>query len=551
MHWSIHRKLLGLALLGLAVAVLIGAVCLQRLRGFEGSMSRAIALAELRSQQVRAAQLHADLRADVLAALLETDLAAGRLSEIDSDLSAHASRLRQSLAALGSSSAAPEITGPLEEARAALETQIQTAQEIVTIAQSHDRTIAPSHQQFESAFPEAERKIAALGELIDKAMERASSGAMATVGSAEMRIALILLIGALGALAAGLLTSRRIVERVKRTVQVLEAVASGDLTRHVEVSSGDEIARMGLALNRTVDSVREAFQRIAEGARSLADSAHGLNDVSSNLASGAEEMSSQSSAVAAASEETTVNIDAVTAAVGQVKANVIVVASAAEQMNGSIGEVAKSTGDASQIARSAASATSEAMQRVDTLGKSATQIGKVLETINDIADQTNLLALNATIEAARAGEAGKGFAVVANEVKELAKQTAAATEDIRNRIASIQGATSETVQSISQINQTIQTVSEIATAIAAAVEQQTSATADIAQNIAQAAARAGEVAQAATETAGATREITRNIAGVSEAAHRTAEGAGQTRVAADDLRSLSDRLLELVGHFKV
>jgi methyl-accepting chemotaxis protein len=171
--------------------------------------------------------------------------------------------------------------------------------------------------------------------------------------------------------------------------------------------------------------------------------------------------------------------------------------------------------------------------------------------IQDIAEQTNLLALNATIEAARAGEAGKGFAVVATEVKELAKQTASATEDIRRRIESIQASTGETVAAIGEIGHVIQQVNDVSRTIASAVEEQSITTREIASNVAQSAAAADTVAKGISESATATQEITQSIAAVNEAALQTAQGATNTQAAGSELTRLSEQLQGLVGQFRI
>lgn len=190
-------------------------------------------------------------------------------------------------------------------------------------------------------------------------------------------------------------------------------------------------------------------------------------------------------------------------------------------------------------------------EKIGQLGTAADQIGKVIEVIQDIAEQTNLLALNATIEAARAGRAGKGFAVVATEVKELAKQTAIATEDIRKRIEGIQSTTGDTVKAIGQISEVIHRVNEVSRTIASAVEEQSITTKEIAQNMAQTSSAAMLVSKGVTETASASQEITRNLVGVDQAAKQSAQGAAQTQVAGRELAELAGQLQTMVSQFRV
>jgi methyl-accepting chemotaxis protein len=206
-------------------------------------------------------------------------------------------------------------------------------------------------------------------------------------------------------------------------------------------------------------------------------------------------------------------------------------------MSASIKEIAKNAHESAKVATSAVRVADETNQIVAKLGDSSTEIGQVIKVITSIAQQTNLLALNATIEAARAGEAGKGFAVVANEVKELAKQTAKATEDISRKIEAIQGDTKSAVGAIGQIGEVIKQVNDISNTIATAVEEQNATTNEMARNV--------------SEAARGSSEITRNIAGVAQAAQSTAHGAGDSAKAAGSLAEMSTRLRELVAQFRL
>lgn len=189
--------------------------------------------------------------------------------------------------------------------------------------------------------------------------------------------------------------------------------------------------------------------------------------------------------------------------------------------------------------------------KVGDLGTAADEIGKVIEVIQDIAEQTNLLALNATIEAARADEAGRGFAVVATEVKELAKQTASATDNIRRRIEAIQSSTDEAVDSIRSISDIISDVNEVARTIASAVEEQSITTKQIAGNVSQTASAAEVVSRSVSESATASREITESISRVDQGLNRTASGASQTKSAGEGLQQLATEMQELVGLFRL
>jgi methyl-accepting chemotaxis protein len=257
-----------------------------------------------------------------------------------------------------------------------------------------------------------------------------------------------------------------------------------------------------------------------------------IAEMAQQVASAAEEFSANSGQMSANAEETSVQSRVVASVAERVNSNLQTVANGSRDVGASIQEIATNANEAARVAASAVVAVEDSNRTVSRLGDSSAEIGQVVKIITTIAQQTNLLALNATIEAARAGEAGKGFAVVANEVKQLAKQTAQATEDIGRKIANIQGESSGAVKAIGQIGSIIKTVNDISSAIAVAVQKQTLTTDEMSRNVGE-AARGSE-------------EISRNISGVSEAAQNTASGATESRKAAKDLADLATRLQGLV-----
>ncbi|MDQ7065288.1 MAG: methyl-accepting chemotaxis protein [candidate division KSB1 bacterium] len=255
----------------------------------------------------------------------------------------------------------------------------------------------------------------------------------------------------------------------------------------------------------------------------LNQSAKALQTISQHLADNAEETSIQSTHVSQASEG--------------VSRNMSNVASSIEEMNASIKEIAERGAEAARIAQQAVGVADDTNETISNLGQSSMEISKVIKVIHSIAQQTNLLALNATIEAARAGEAGKGFAVVANEVKELAKETARATEDITRRIEKIQEDTQKSIESTQAVTEIIQKINEIANTIAAAVEEQAAASQEIARNV--------------SEAADGSSTIVQNINNVAQMAQETAKGATNTREHADQLLALSEELKQLLENFEI
>ena len=331
-----------------------------------------------------------------------------------------------------------------------------------------------------------------------------------------------------GAVVIGLLISvsiaRPISSAVSRMAAMIQEIAANNLAvADMEIKSQDEIGQAGTALNKMKNNLHEVIQSIAGTAV--------------QVASASEQLSSTSQQITANSEETSAQARVVSDATQQVTQNLQTVATGTEDMNASIQEIAKNAAEAAKVATSAVKVAETTNATMVKLGVSSTQIGQVVKVITSIAQQTNLLALNATIEAARAGEAGKGFAVVANEVKELAKETAKATEDISRKIDAIQGDTKAAVDAIATIGEVINQINGISNTIATAVEEQNATTNEMSRNVSEAARGSGE--------------ITSNIAGVAQAAESTSHGAGDTQKAAQQLVETSTQLRRLVEQFKI
>jgi methyl-accepting chemotaxis protein len=426
-----------------------------------------------------------------------------------------------------------------------------------------------------------------------------------------------------------------VIAPINEVIRVMAAMEKGDLTASISQDYRGDLQKLRNAVNNTAQRLSETLIEINRNSNTLAVSAEELTATSQtmtgnaetmtnqantaaaateqasanvkNMAAGVEEISANANTVASASEQISANLHTVGAAVEQMSSNmktiattsdrmtsaVNTVATAIEEMSVSLNEVSKNSGQAATVASKAASSANNTAVIVDKLGKSAQEIGKVVDMIKGIAAQTNLLALNATIEAASAGEAGKGFAVVANEVKELAKQTAAATEDIRAQVEGMQDNTQHAVKAIDEIVHIINEINSISGTIAAAVEEQTATTneisrsvgeaargandvtrnvnqaaqganeisrnvqeavkgvTDIARNVNQLAGGATDVARNAAEAAKGMNDVAHNVASVSGAARDTTQGAAGTNQASKELARLAEQLQQAVGKFRL
>jgi methyl-accepting chemotaxis protein len=440
------------------------------------------------------------------------------------NLAAHSEQL-----ARGTTAARESVTDPALQA--ALDGEVQMVKQYLTITDALSKAVVqdPSTAvdvvgrgiQLNSDLQQARQDN---GDLLEKsakeAESRSSSKAHRAIRATFLMCGISLLLLSV--------VAYRITHSITRGLDSFSAhfkhmAEANDLTSRVDQDRRDEIGELGKYLNLFVEKVHNILTKIAHASQAVAGASETLSATSQQISANSESASAQAKAVSDATQ--------------QVSQNLQTVATGAEEMGTSIKDIAKNATEAAKIVTSAVKAAETANTTVSKLGESSAEIGQVIKVITAIAQQTNLLALNATIEAARAGEAGKGFAVVANEVKELAKKTAKATEDISRKIETIQVDTKAAVEAIGTISGVIHQINGISSTIATAVEEQSATTNEMARNVSEAAQGSGE--------------ITSNIAGVSDAAESTSRGAGDTQKAAQQLVETSAELRRLVEQFKV
>jgi methyl-accepting chemotaxis protein len=377
--------------------------------------------------------------------------------------------------------------------------------------------------QAKPAFVEWLRVINVFIDLEESMNQAETKAARNTAGNFVVLMTLLLGVAIAIAVVVAWRSTRSIVQPLAEAGEVMAAVAAGDLTRRLDVRSGDEVGRTSRSMNAALDSVGTVMSRLAASSDTLGAASERIGSLSAELAGGARRSSAQAETVAAAA--------------GEVSRNVQTVAAGSEEMGVSIREIAHNASEAASVAGQAVTVTATTTETVSRLGTSSQEIGDVIKVITSIAEQTNLLALNATIEAARAGESGKGFAVVAGEVKDLAQETARATEDISRRVQAIQTDTAGAVSAIQEVSRIIGQINDYQTTIASAVEEQTATTSEMNRSVAEAAAGSGQIAA--------------NIDDVAALARTSSELVAQAEQASRELSEVSEELRGLVASFRI
>ena len=533
-HWiadlRVGVKVLGIVLIGVVLTLTVGMVGQQRMSSAVRSAQEAVNNGAAPAISVTAAEAAWEqLRRAVTDTALQGSLG-GRLADIQRVAQVRG-QVTSAVAALNfpaGSAQQRELTDVvrpnLRRALTAWDSQLMPlAKKDPLAAADLDQFKAVRTEDFFGAAEATKLGLTRVGDLQVEAMRQHLAAAGAAQRAATWQIWSLTLAGATLLVLLGLFISRLLTRPLHGVRRALRALAAGDLTAHVDVASRDEIGQMASDLGEAQRSLGETVTAITTSAATLATSAAALQAAATDAQNNSNEASGQSSLAAADADVVSRSVHATSAAT--------------EQMTASINEIARSSHEALRVVGVAVTQAAAANHTVTRLGKSSDEIGNMVKVINTIAKQTNLLALNATIEAARAGNAGKGFAVVAGEVKDLARETANATEDITGRIEAIQADSQAAVQVITLIAHTIEAVNDFQMTIASAVEQQTATTAEMARSVAEGAT-------------GATR-IAERVQSAAAASQRSNTGTADTQKAADQLAEVSASLHGLVGRFTV
>ncbi|GAA2579464.1 hypothetical protein GCM10010399_06520 [Dactylosporangium fulvum] len=464
---------------------------------------------------------HDAIRGDVLRILLATSRggAAGSAETTGArtDLAAHSSILADAMTLFTGTAMDPRVRSAAESVRPAVQRYLDLATRTAAAA-----TDPAAYPEFQAAFEEVEEQLPAVGDALAELVTAASRAVGEERDRALLELSLAGAAGMLLTVVISRLVARGVIVPLREVSGVLTGVAGGDLSRTSQVDSADEVGRMARDLNRAIESVRGTVASLSASAGTVAASA--------------EELSGSSHRIAASAEQASQRAGAARDAAAQVSHNVDTLASASEEMGGSIAEISRNAGEALRVASDAVTMADRTNAMMSRLGASSVEIGNVVKLITSIAEQTNLLALNATIEAARAGELGKGFAVVAGEVKELAQETAHATEDISGRVDAIQAETGRAIEAIGEIGSIIARINDFQVTIAGAVEEQTASTRESSRTVTDVAAR--------------TNEIATTVADIADVAARNTAEAGTSLTAARRLAGMAEEMNGLVARFR-
>jgi methyl-accepting chemotaxis protein len=493
---------------------------------------------------------HDAIYGDVLASIVATS--PQQVAEARAAFDEHAKRFSDRLAANVAGNLPQEIRDASQEVLPLIVAYREAAEAAFAAVSRDTKQALALLPAVRTAFEELEVRMGNVSDMIEAFADdtqEASAGELATAATAGYIgnfLALVVMVG------GGILLARSITKSLQQLQGLVDGLNAGDcsLSRRIVMSNQDELHCIAEGFNKFLERLQVTVQQVDGNALELLQAAQMLSSTSSDLASGAEETTAQSAQVAAAAEEMSTTLQEINQRGISASERISGVVSAIEHIYGNVARVSESAESARSVAGQASEVAASSNTLMSELGTAALEIGRVIDTIQDIADQTNLLALNATIEAARAGEAGKSFSVVANEVKDLARQTSEATTDIRNRIERIQTGAQQTVDYMSEISEVIDRIGDTSRSIASQVGEQRTSMEGITQNVTDAAHMMSVLSSTVQQSAQVSSEISVSIAEVDLAARNSSRGAESARNAGQQVEQLAVNLQTVLSSFK-
>jgi methyl-accepting chemotaxis protein len=521
--WPVAVKLgaiLTIALLTVGVFGVVGVTALDAEAQSAKTLER---INGMTRHALEADMAHDALRGDVLRALLTVSGGgtAADGAEARTDVTEHGAILRDAMTYFGAAEMTAAVRRAAQTVAPVVENYVRLGEQTIDAALAGNAS-PPMYGDFQKAFDDVEEQLPAIG---DALAGEATAASQSIDREHAKALRNFVVTGVLGLVVLALvcwLVGRSVLVPLREVSGVLGAMADGDLRREAKVDATDEVGRMAAALNRAIGSVRGTVESLNASASSVTDSAEEFRGTSQRIAAAAAAASDRAASATDSADEASRNIAAI--------------AAGSEEMGYSIAEISRNASEALRVASDAVNMAQDTNVMMGRLSESSVEIGNVVKVITSIAGQTNLLALNATIEAARAGDAGRGFAVVAGEVKDLAQETARATEDIARRVDAIQADATLAVDAIGQIGEIIARINDFQVTIASAVEEQTASMGESNRTISDVAQRGDQIAS--------------DLAGLADVAAISTAEAGTSRQAAEQLTEMAVELKRLVSRFR-